>query len=441
MGLAFGAAIIMIYMLVVWEFGNFTLPAVIISPIPLTLVGIIPGHAIMGAEFTATSMIGFIALAGIIVRNSILLVDYSRQEISRGVGIREAIIMACITRTRPIIITALALVVGSTAILFDPIFQGMAVSLMYGVFISTILTLVVIPLGCYSGKTAFCENITEDHPDYPICVESRKNAQNKKPSSILPFIGTLLFNIYNITVTVVQVAWWSLQGVYTLIFKRKKKTSGSTADTTAVKPAVKPTTTTASTGSAKAPANTAETTVAEKTAPAVKDKASADNTKADTVIRTDASLETKDSAPKNDKGAQDKSSSTAKVNDAEDSEVKPDSALVVAETETEQKSSTEEIEPQQNAVKKKAVTKKAVAKKTVAKKLAVKKATVKKKAVARKKALTESKKAEEASPKGNRKTVKKKGRRGIQLKDDLGESKDQLKDKCPSIFILVLVVM
>ncbi len=424
MGLAFGAAIIMIYMLVVWEFGNFTLPAVIISPIPLTLVGIIPGHAIMGAEFTATSMIGFIALAGIIVRNSILLVDYSRQEISRGVGIREAIIMACITRTRPIIITALALVVGSTAILFDPIFQGMAVSLMYGVFISTILTLVVIPLGCYSGKTAFCENITEDHPDYPICVESRKNAQNKKPSSILPFIGTLLFNIYNITVTVVQVAWWSLQGVYTLIFKRKKKTSGSTADTTAVKPAVKPTTTTASTGSAKAPANTAETTVAEKTAPAVKDKASADNTKADTVIRTDASLETKDSAPKNDKGAQDKSSSTAKVNDAEDSEVKPDSALVVAETETEQKSSTEEIEPQQNAVKKKAVTKKAVAKKTVAKKLAVKKATVKKKAVARKKALTESKKAEEASPKGNRKTVKKKGRRGIQLKDDLGESKD-----------------
>ncbi|RKZ95427.1 MAG: AcrB/AcrD/AcrF family protein, partial [Gammaproteobacteria bacterium] len=183
MGLAFAIAIILIYMLVVWEFGNFILPAVIISPIPLTLVGIIPGHALMGSEFTATSMIGFIALAGIIVRNSILLVDYSRQEISRGVEIKEAIIMACITRTRPIVITALALVVGSTAILMDPIFQGMAVSLMFGVFVSTILTLIVIPLGCYSARDAFCDVMREDHPDYQLCVEERETLKKKKSSS------------------------------------------------------------------------------------------------------------------------------------------------------------------------------------------------------------------------------------------------------------------
>ncbi|WP_198264420.1 efflux RND transporter permease subunit [sulfur-oxidizing endosymbiont of Gigantopelta aegis] len=241
MGLAFGVAIILIYMLVVWEFGNFTLPAVVISPIPLTLVGIIPGHAIMGAEFTATSMIGFIALAGIIVRNSILLVDYSRQEITRGVEIREAIIMACITRTRPIVITALALVVGSMAILFDPIFQGMAISLMFGVFVSTLLTLIVIPLGCYSGRAAFCGNMNEEHPDYQMCLD-HKNKVNSKPSggsSFASTMGKILFTTYSIIVTVVQVVWWSLQGLYTLVFKRKKPVT-KTAPVTTPKPAPKP---------------------------------------------------------------------------------------------------------------------------------------------------------------------------------------------------------
>jgi len=228
MGLAFGVAIILIYMLVVWEFGNFRLPAVIISPIPLTLVGILPGHAIIGAEFTATSMIGFIALAGIIVRNSILLVDYSRQEISRGVEVKEAIIMACITRTRPIIITALALVVGSTAILMDPIFQGMAVSLMFGVFVSTILTLIIIPLGCYSARTAFCDVMREDHPDYEQCMAEKegKNTSSptkKKSESSSGGITQALFTIYSVVVTAFQVVWWSLQGIYTLLFKRSKK--------------------------------------------------------------------------------------------------------------------------------------------------------------------------------------------------------------------------
>ena len=155
MGIAFGAAIILIYMLVVWEFGNFTLPAIVVAPIPLTLMGIIPGHWMLNAEFTATSMIGFIALAGIIVRNSILLVDFSKHEIARGVHVVDAVINACKTRTRPILITAFALVAGSSVILFDPIFQGMAISLLFGVLVSTLLTLVVIPLGCISGRKAF----------------------------------------------------------------------------------------------------------------------------------------------------------------------------------------------------------------------------------------------------------------------------------------------
>ncbi|MBE9526170.1 MAG: efflux RND transporter permease subunit [Proteobacteria bacterium] len=236
MGLAFGIAILLIYMLVVWEFGNFILPAVIISPIPLTLIGIIPGHWIMGAEFTATSMIGFIALAGIIVRNSILLVDYSRQEISLGVEIKEAIIMACITRTRPIIITALALVVGSTAILFDPIFQGMAVSLMFGVFVSTILTLIVIPLGCYSGRDAFCQNMRDDHPDYNVCLEENKKSKNDDSSG--SFIWMIIVSAFNIIVTTVQMLWWALQGLYAVLFKRKKapeniKPAGQTVNTAA----------------------------------------------------------------------------------------------------------------------------------------------------------------------------------------------------------------
>lgn len=156
MGGAFGVAIILIYILVVWEFGNFMIPAIIMAPIPLTLIGIIPGHWLLDAEFTATSMIGFIALAGIIVRNSILLVDYSIQQVRAGVDVRDAVVMSCKARTRPIVITAFALVGGSSVILTDPIFQGMAISLLFGVLVSTALTLIVIPLGCISARAAFC---------------------------------------------------------------------------------------------------------------------------------------------------------------------------------------------------------------------------------------------------------------------------------------------
>ncbi len=172
MGLAFAVALIVIYILVVWEFGNFIVPAIIMAPIPLTLLGIIPGHLIMGiiltgipAEFTATSMIGFIALAGIIVRNSILLVDFAIHQVKDGRTNAEAVIKACRARTRPIIITALALVAGSAVILSDPIFQGMAISLLFGVLVSSVLTLIVIPLGCISAGSFLCPECPKPSPD------------------------------------------------------------------------------------------------------------------------------------------------------------------------------------------------------------------------------------------------------------------------------------
>jgi multidrug efflux pump subunit AcrB len=156
MGLAFCAALVLIYMLVVAEFRNFLLPLVVMAPIPLTLIGIIPGHWLLGADFTATSMIGFIALAGIIVRNSILLVDFAKSKVECGMSVRDAVVLAAEVRMRPIMITALALVIGSTVLLTDPIFQGMAVSLLFGSITATFLTLVVIPLGCLSAHKAFC---------------------------------------------------------------------------------------------------------------------------------------------------------------------------------------------------------------------------------------------------------------------------------------------
>ena len=156
MGIAFAAALVLIYVLLVAEFGNFIQPAIIMAPIPLTLIGIIPGHWLLGAEFTATSMIGFIALAGIEVRNSILLVDFAKNEVHRGVNVREAVMMAGQIRMRPIWVTDLTMMAGAFAILFDPIFEGMAISLLFGPIVATSLTLVVVPLGCISAGGAFC---------------------------------------------------------------------------------------------------------------------------------------------------------------------------------------------------------------------------------------------------------------------------------------------
>ncbi len=146
LGLAFAAVLLLIYVLVVWWFESFAIPLVIMAPIPLTLVGILPGHALSGAFFTATSMIGMIALAGIVVRNSILLVDFIQLAEKRGTPLREAVIESGAVRFRPIALTAAAVVVGGLVMVLDPIFQGLAVALMSGAIVATLLTMVVVPL-------------------------------------------------------------------------------------------------------------------------------------------------------------------------------------------------------------------------------------------------------------------------------------------------------
>jgi multidrug efflux pump subunit AcrB len=146
LGLAFAIVLVLIYVLVVGWFQSFTIPLVIMAPIPLTLIGILPGHAVTGAFFTATSMIGMIALAGIIVRNSILLVDFIQLAEARGRPLREAVIEAGAVRFRPIALTAAAVVAGGLVMVLDPIFQGLAVALMFGAVVATVLTMVVVPL-------------------------------------------------------------------------------------------------------------------------------------------------------------------------------------------------------------------------------------------------------------------------------------------------------
>ncbi|MDE3103627.1 MAG: efflux RND transporter permease subunit [Acidobacteriota bacterium] len=146
LGLAFAVVLVLIYILVVGWFRSFLTPLVIMAPIPLTLVGILPGHAMLGAFFTATSMIGFIAGAGIIVRNSIILVDFIEVRRRDGLSLRDAVIDAGAVRFRPMLLTAGAVVLGSSVILTDPIFQGLAISLMAGEVASTLLSRLAIPV-------------------------------------------------------------------------------------------------------------------------------------------------------------------------------------------------------------------------------------------------------------------------------------------------------
>lgn len=175
MGAAYAVGLILIYLLVVAQFAGrrraapsqtvppggrppaggqgasnpYGTPLIIMAPIPLTLIGVMPGHALLGAQFTATSMIGMIALAGIIVRNSILLVDFINHLLARGRTLEAAVIEACAVRAQPIALTALAAMAGALFILDDPIFNGLAIALLFGIAVSTLLTLVVIPLLYY----------------------------------------------------------------------------------------------------------------------------------------------------------------------------------------------------------------------------------------------------------------------------------------------------
>ena len=149
MGAAYAVGLILIYLLVVAHFGSYLTPLIIMAPIPLTIIGVMPGHALLHAQYTATSMIGMIALAGIIVRNSILLVDFIRLQVQAGMEFKQAIVQSAITRAQPILLTGVAAMLGAFFILSDPIFNGLAISLIFGIAVSTVLTLVVIPLLYY----------------------------------------------------------------------------------------------------------------------------------------------------------------------------------------------------------------------------------------------------------------------------------------------------
>ncbi|MCB1865058.1 MAG: efflux RND transporter permease subunit [Chromatiales bacterium] len=157
MGIAYAVGMLLIYLLVVAQFRSYLVPVIIMVPIPLTVIGVMPAHALLGAQFTATSMIGMIGLAGIIVRNSILLVDFINEQVRAGVAFEKAVLRSGIVRTKPIVLTGAAAMLGAFFILDDPIFQGLAISLISGIFVSTILTLVVIPVMYY----AFMRNQVE----------------------------------------------------------------------------------------------------------------------------------------------------------------------------------------------------------------------------------------------------------------------------------------
>ena len=150
MGIAYAVGLLMIYLLVVAQFRSYIVPLVIMAPIPLTIIGIMPGHALLDAQFTATSMIGMIALAGIIVRNSILLVDFINQQVSSGMALHEAVINSAAVRAKPIVLTGIAAMIGGFFIIDDPIFAGLAISLIFGLLVSTLLTLIVIPVVYYA---------------------------------------------------------------------------------------------------------------------------------------------------------------------------------------------------------------------------------------------------------------------------------------------------
>ncbi len=167
MGLAYAVGLVLIYLLVVAQFRSYLVPLVIMAPIPLTIIGVMPGHALLDAQFTATSMIGMIALAGIIVRNSILLVDFINLQLAGGMDLQDAVVSSAATRAKPIVLTGLAAMIGALFILDDPIFNGLAISLIFGIMVSTLLTLVVIPVLYYAlmwRRTAPAEPAPESNP-------------------------------------------------------------------------------------------------------------------------------------------------------------------------------------------------------------------------------------------------------------------------------------
>ena len=160
LGAAFIVGLVLIYLLLVSYYGNFTIPLIVMGAIPLTVIGIFPGHLITGQPFTATSMIGMIALAGIVVRNSLLLIDFILDRRQNGVELKQAVIEAGAVRLRPILLTALAIIAGTSIMISDPVFGGLGISMAFGTLASTLLTLFVIPLIYYQWQNRKVDSAT-----------------------------------------------------------------------------------------------------------------------------------------------------------------------------------------------------------------------------------------------------------------------------------------
>ncbi len=226
MGTAFMAALLLIYALIVFEFKDYAISGLIMSPIPITLIGIIPGHWLLNAEFTATSMIGMIALGGIIVRVSILIVEFVKNEVAAGKEIREAAINAAQTRLRPIMITTLTTVAGSTTILPDPIFEGMAASILFGAGVATLSTLLIIPLGCISLEKHFYPSTVADREALSTVAAAQQPALAASAASTGQLSTPLWMRLWSKIIGALFMLFYVLRAVVILVVELFKKIFG-----------------------------------------------------------------------------------------------------------------------------------------------------------------------------------------------------------------------
>jgi len=385
MGLAFMAALVLIYGLIVWEFRDFALAGLIMSPIPVTMIGIVPGHWFHGAEFTATSMIGMIALGGIIVRQSILIVEFVKIEVAKGIPVKEAAVNGAEIRMRPIFITSLTLMAGAFAILNDPIFNGMAISLLWGAGVGTLMAVIIIPLGCISARENFyyetddsCQRVLSAkfaeiegaEPEVDDVVEEYKTPLWMRIYSLIVgvvgwivVIGTMLFNI--------------LRMVYGMVMSRFSSKTEPPPPAPPAPPATPPST---------PPPAPAPSTPPASAAPASDDSSA-----------KKAAAETKPAAVKKQ--------AVKKAAEKKSAETKSAETKSAVNKQAVKKSTVTKKAAVKSAPIKKAAVKKAVAKKVAAKKPAPKKASVKK--IAPKKEVETPKIVTPAAPKTDVKPAEK----------------------------------
>ena len=401
MGLAFMAALVLIYALIVWEFRDFALAGLIMSPIPLTMIGIVPGHWFHGTEFTATSMIGMIALGGIIVRQSILIVEFVKIEVEKGVPVKEAAVNGAEIRMRPIFITSLTLMAGAFAILDDPIFNGMAVSLLWGAGVGTLMAVIVIPLGCISCR----ENFYYETTDSCERMISSKFAE-VEGEALLPtdtadgeYKTSLLMRIYGGIVGLIGWIFVIVPMVFNLLrmllgMVLAKFGSDSTPPSSTPPPSTPP------------PSTPPVAPAAPQAAPAPVSDVSADESSANKP------------AEKSAKSAAAASSTAAKKPTVTKTAVKK----TVAKKEVAVKVASEKDQLKKAAPSKEAPKKEAPKKEVVVKKKAVAKKVAKKKTVTEATSKTAAPKATAVKKIAVKKAPSKKsspaGRRGIRLKDD-----------------------